>query len=235
MWIDDQILARHEEPVALEIFVPKDTVVVLGSGNAEATEVDTANCKSLNIPVLRRYGGGGTVVLYPGCVVVSIGAWVKDPFNNSHYFRCLNNAVIQALASEWPLLAKLSQSGISDIVFEDRKVAGTSLFRSRQYLLYQASILVALDRPLISQCLKHPTKEPDYRKGRGHDSFLTSLGELSSDIKSSQAVQNVLQKNLAGSLVNTLGAELIAPVETQMKSLNERLERANKNLTEILD
>ena len=226
MWIDDQVLARYREPVALEIFVPSNTAVVLGSGNATETEVNVDYCTQAGIPVLRRYGGGGTVVLYPGCVVVSIGAWVKDPFNNSRYFRGLNQAVIQALASTWPVFSQLSQSGISDIVAGDQKVAGTSLFRSRQYLLYQASILVALDRPLISQCLKHPTKEPDYRKGRKHDSFLTSLSELEPAITSSGLVKEALEKTLARYIALEFANELVLPQAAQMKSLDERLERA---------
>lgn len=227
MWIDDQVLVRYRDPVALEIFVPQTTAVVLGSGNTIDTEVNEAHCLGAGIPVLRRYGGGGTVVLYPGCVVVSIGAWVRDPFNNSCYFKGLNEAVIQALSESWPVFSGLTQSGISDIVFGDQKVAGTSLFRSRQYLLYQASILVELDRPLISQCLKHPTREPDYRKGRGHDSFLTSLAELAPEISSAGDVEHALKKYLGDALAARLAGELVAPIETQMKSLEERLARSS--------
>lgn len=226
MWIDDQVLVRYREPVALEIFVPEKTVVVLGSGNSAETEVNESACSDRGIPILRRYGGGGTVVLYPGCVVVSVGAWVKDPFNNSRYFRALNQALISALAAKWPIFSSLSQSGISDIVFSDQKVAGTSLFRSRQYLLYQASILVDLDRPLVSSCLRHPTKEPDYRKGRGHDSFLTGLLEIEPNVKSAAYVAETLEATLATHLAKELSSELVAPVAEHMKSLEERLVRA---------
>lgn len=226
MWIDDQVLARYREPVALEIFVPDKIAVVLGSGNAVDSEVNQDYCSDAGIPVLRRYGGGGTVVLYPGCVVVSIGAWVKDAFNNSRYFRGLNHAVIQSLARTWPELSHLAQSGISDIVSHDQKVGGTSLFRSRQYLLYQASILVDLDRPLIARCLKHPTKEPEYRRGRKHESFLTSLRELEPTIASAEVVKDALAKTLAAHIVEEFTSELVLPQESQMKSLDERLARA---------
>lgn len=226
MWIDDQVLARYREPVALEFFVPDKTTVVLGSGNDVSTEVNETYCLEAGIPVLKRYGGGGTVVLYPGCVVVSIGAWVRDAFNNSRYFRGLNHAVIQSLAATWPALSHLDQSGISDIVSRDQKVGGTSLFRSRQYLLYQASILVELDRPLIAKCLKHPTKEPDYRRGRKHESFLTSLCELEPAITSAEMVKQTLEISLAEHIVAEFTSELVLPQETQMKSLEERLARA---------
>ena len=77
MWIDDQILKNYDRALYSEIFVPRSTVVVLGSGNDEDLEVNSEACVAGEIPVLRRYGGGGTVVLYSGCVVVSVGCWVK--------------------------------------------------------------------------------------------------------------------------------------------------------------
>ena len=77
MWIDDQILEKYDHSFYSEVFVPSSTLVVLGSGNDEEREVNSAECLTCQIPVLRRYGGGGTVVLYPGCVVVSVGCWVR--------------------------------------------------------------------------------------------------------------------------------------------------------------
>lgn len=86
MWIDDRVLKRYRDDMVCDVFVPQSTLVVLGSSNVVSTEVNQEYCDANGIPVTRRYGGGGTVVLYPGCVVVTIGLWVKDAFNNSLYF-----------------------------------------------------------------------------------------------------------------------------------------------------
>lgn len=226
MWIDDQVLARYDEALALKVFVPETTLVVLGSGNKANLEVDLSYCEQKNVPVTRRYGGGGTVVLYPGCVVVTVGSWMKDVFSNSRYFKMMNEAVISCLADQWPQFKNLSQAGISDIVMGETKVAGTSLFRSRNYLLYQASILVNLDAELVQACLKHPTKEPDYRKGRSHKTFLSSLGEIEPKASDARTVSAVLQNGLRKHVESACAGELILPVSEQMKSLKDRLERA---------
>ena len=180
----------------------------------------------MGVPVYRRYGGGGTVVLYPGCVVVSVGCWVKDQFNNTRYFEMLNNAIIQVLSAGWSSLKVLSQAGISDIVSGEKKVGGTSLFRSRNYLLYQASILVELDCPLVEQLLRHPTKEPDYRQSRSHREFLTSLREIDDSILSSDQVARLLRSELMTVVQDTLGDHLISPLDNQKPALVARLKRS---------
>lgn len=226
MWIDDQILENFESDICVKVFVPETQAVVLGSGNEVSKEVNVAACQTRGIPVLRRYGGGGTVVLYPGCVVVSVGCWVKEQFSNNLYFKMINQAVILSLASKWPALSALSQAGISDIVMGDRKIAGTSLFRSRNYLLYQASILVHMDALLIGNVLSHPSKEPDYRKGRRHSDFLTGLADVEKTVESPQLVADILERHLISRLNEEMTVHLISPMATQYKSLRDRLERA---------
>src|SRR5690606_4412899 len=130
------------------------------------------------VPILRRYGGGGTVVLYHGCAVASVGMWVKRDFHNQLYFERLNEALIRTLEGMGLKAGTLAQNGISDIVAGEKKVVGTSLFRSRNYLLYQASILVSADLSLIERYLRHPSQEPEYRRGRTHASFLSGLADL---------------------------------------------------------
>lgn len=226
MWIDDQILKQFKKTLHAEIFVPQTTCVVLGSGNDEALEVNLESCQESSISVMRRYGGGGTVVLYPGCVVVSLGCWVKEQFQNTLYFRLINQGVINSLATTWPNLNDLSQAGLSDITLGDKKIAGTSLFRSRNYLLYQASLLVDLDHELVSRALRHPTKEPDYRHGRSHDEFLTSLMIAESKISSATQVAKELKNNFHDCVRKVLGDHLIEPIAEQTPALMARLERS---------
>jgi lipoate-protein ligase A len=71
----------------------------------------------------------------------------------------------------------LSIMGISDIVLGDKKICGSSLHRKKDTLLYQGSLLLGPDIQIFDRYLKHPMKEPDYRKGRKHQDFITSLWE----------------------------------------------------------
>lgn len=225
MWIDDQILVRCDESLALSIFVPAHSMVVLGAGNNPEHEVHVANCEAHGVPVFRRFGGGGTVLLHEGCVVVSLGLWVRQYYQNRFYFELINGAVIDALVEIWPGFAHLGQRGLSDIVYNDRKIAGTSLFRSRNYLLYQASILVDAKVDLIDKFLCHPTREPDYRAGRSHADFIVGLRDIF-PMLTPAACSTHLQSQLPNTLRYRLKDEIVEPKPESFEGL---LRRAGRN------
>jgi lipoate-protein ligase A len=225
MWIDDQILNQCKRAVVNHVWIPEKSMIVLGSSNKSSVELHEENVSATNTPVLKRYGGGGTVILYKGCVVVSLGCWVAHQFKNDFYFDKINQAVIDALASKWPKFAGLSQSGLSDIVLGDKKVAGTSMFRSKNYLLYQASILVDLDLELIEKLIKQPSKQPEYRGNRKHEDFLIGLSGI--EAVSPSQVEVHLQQVLEESLLKNLGDELSQPQKEQFKNIFERVARNN--------
>jgi lipoate-protein ligase A len=234
MWIDDQVLEKCASRVVSAVWVPQTPMVVLGSSNDAARECNVAACSAAQIPVLRRYGGGGAVVLYQGCVVLSLGMWVREQFQNSKYFRLVNAAVVNAVARRWPVLGTCTTRGISDIAWGEKKVAGTSMFRSRNWLLYQASILVELDLPLIATCLAHPSKEPDYRKGRSHGDFLTALAAIDAGI-TPEALREALEAEIHAAVEETMGEELVDPDEKQIQHLLARARSAPASENELAD
>jgi lipoate-protein ligase A len=227
MWIDDRILERCDEPLALQAWVPESPMVVLGASNQVDIEVNAANCLRKNIPILKRYGGGGTVVLYPGCVVLSLGTWVRQDFQNQFYFQHLNRAFISVL-EKWTGQNQLHQDGVSDIVGGSKKLVGTSLFRSRNYLLYQASLLVHLDLELIDECLQHPSREPEYRKGRSHGSFLKGFDTYNSGLSVNEVAEQT-RLTYSSFLKESMGSELISPIESQFKNILQRAKRGREN------
>ncbi len=186
MWMDNWVLNsplscwplyhKARTPALFRFFESKKQVVVLSSSNDPALEVNSLACEKKEIPILRRKGGGGTVVLGPGCLILTFAFYAKDVFGNSKYFSMINDLWINALQEHLPV--KLSQRGISDICYGEKKVAGTSIFRKKHLLVYQGSMLVDVDLNLIGELLCHPTREPDYRKGRPHSDFLTSLRQI---------------------------------------------------------
>jgi lipoate-protein ligase A len=48
----------------------------------------------------------------------------------------------------------------------------------RDFALYLASIMVNPDLEAIDAYLAHPSREPEYREGRGHRDFVVGLEEL---------------------------------------------------------
>lgn len=225
MWIDDQVLALYRQDLSVDFFIPTATSVVLGASNNPKLEVFEDYCRENKIPILKRYGGGGAVVLYPGCVVLRVGTWVKEPYKNAYYFRLISNALVKTFAVGDSKLATARQSGISDIVFNDKKFVGSSLFRSRNYLLFQASILCELDLSLMARSLRHPTREPEYRRNRSHEEFLMGLSQINSNLNS-QGVLDLFNQWFLVNLLQEMKDEFIDPVEGQFEALERRLARS---------
>jgi len=145
----------------------------MGAGGRAETDVFARQAESDGVPVLRRRGGGGTVVLSPGQVVLALVTEVSSPFQNVSYFRAINHWFRLALQSLG--VTGVEDRGISDLALDRRKILGTSLYRRRKILFYQASLLVDNDIRLFDRYLSFPSKVPDYRAGRGHMDFCTNL------------------------------------------------------------
>ena len=127
------------------------------------------------IPLLRRRGGGGTVLLAPGQLVLALVAVVDSPYRNREHLCGINAWVTEALTALG--VSGVRPRGICDLAIDGRKVLGASLFRRRTVLFYQSSLLVCCDLTLFGRYLRHPAREPDYRAQRAHAAFCTTLAE----------------------------------------------------------
>ncbi len=219
--IDRGVVSQCWRKIYVRVWSPERDVVVLGNGGRAESACYQERCAAQGVPVLRRKGGGEAVVLHPHCIVVSMGLWVRQYFHNAHYFACINAALIEILASYHTAWADLRQRGISDIAWGERKIGGTSIFRSRNYLLYQASLLYRTQVGKISALLPHPPREPDYRGGRTHAQFLCGLADLAPD-SSQDAVSAALREALPGAIAGSLATELIEPPAEQCEGLLQR-------------
>ena len=155
------------------MYEPPRRVVVLGAAGDAALDVHREAAQAAGIEIRRRRGGGGTVLLGPGQVVVALVTEVDHPYRNREYAHAVNDWLIDALHGAGVL--GVEQRGISDLAIADRKIAGTSVFRRRRILFYQASLLVDNDPGEFERYLTFPRQAPDYRRGRGHAAFCTTL------------------------------------------------------------
>jgi lipoate-protein ligase A len=155
------------------LYEPQEVCIVMGAGRREEQDVYAERAAQDGVPVLRRRGGGGTVVLSPGQVVLALVAEVAAPFRNLEYFHTINSwfrRVLEGLG-----LRGVEERGTSDLAVGGRKILGTSLYRRRLLLFYQASLLVDNDLALLERYLRFPSRVPDYREGRSHGEFCTTL------------------------------------------------------------
>jgi lipoate-protein ligase A len=172
---DDTLLiaTQQNRQERIRVYIPDQVQVVLGRASKPETELHMGACMEDGVLILRRRGGGCAVVLDPGNVIVTVAEHVPGFGNNKAHFKRLSAWVIECL--ETLGVRGLGQRGISDLALGERKVAGSCLHRSRDTLLYSASLLVGPDISLIERYLKHPPREPDYRNGRPHRDFLRPL------------------------------------------------------------
>lgn len=154
------------------LWEPERTEAVLGAGTPE-TDVDLARCAAEGVPVYRRRGGGGAVVLAPGCLVITAAYEASRRRFATQWIGPVAEAIARALRSLG--LSGVAVRGMGDVAIGDLKVLGSSLYANRQVALYQGSLLVDPDLDRIARYLPHPTREPDYRRGRSHAEFMTSL------------------------------------------------------------
>jgi len=164
---------RGAGTAALRVWEPQELRVVLGRSDRPEEEVKIDACRKDGVPVERRMGGGGTVLLSPGCLVVSLAVPVPaGVLLGSHMERAVE--LLGRIVSEVSGVP-LTPRGTGDLCAGERKVLGSSALRGRGVFFYQASLLVDVDMKLIHRYLKHPTREPSYRRGRLHRDFLTTL------------------------------------------------------------
>ncbi len=177
-YYDDDLIeaARGDGESRVRVYRLWDPVVVLGAGSRPERELDLVACREDGIPILERRGGGCSVVIDPGNVIVSVIA-TGLPFGNQRgHFDTLTGWLIDGLAEIG--LPGIGRAGICDLVWGELKVGGACLYRSRDLLYYTASLLVDPDVDAVTRYLKHPPREPDYRAGRAHAAFMGSLAGL---------------------------------------------------------
>jgi lipoate-protein ligase A len=76
----------------------------------------------------------------------------------------------------------LALRGTSDLAVGDRKVVGSSIYLSSRYAFFHAVVNLSEDTGLIARYLRMPPREPDYRRGRSHTEFVTSLAAEGHDV-----------------------------------------------------
>jgi lipoate-protein ligase A len=159
----------------MRIYRPPATMVVLGPAGKPEVELSVDACLADEIPVLRRHGGGCAVVLDPGNLVVSVAMPARGVGRITEHFQRLSRWLIRGL--ERAGAPDVYPDGISDLVFRDAKIGGSCIYRASDLLFYSSTLLVEPDIDRIERYLRHPPREPEYRRGRPHREFMGNLAD----------------------------------------------------------
>lgn len=152
------------------------TCVVVGQGNQVLDSLNLFSLTRDKIKVYRRPSGGQPVLLSQRTAQVTIALFEKKLTNPSHHFARINGFLAELIAKELGLTVFFR--GVSDLATTDeRKILGSSMFRSRNRVVYHGVLNLAETALTVSRYLLHPPQEPEYRRGRSHSDFISSLAE----------------------------------------------------------
>lgn len=191
---DAALLEDRDSQYRCMIWQPGFHAVILGQSNSLEDSLLTERITEDRLPVYKRPSGGMGVILSPNTLVISIvrrGDRLQSPYV---YFKEYNRRIITALTSMG--IANLRSDGVSDICIGQKKILGSSIYRNKDIVLYHAVLNRAESADIFERYLKHPPREPEYRRGRSHRDFVTSLVEQGYSYSGTE-LQRVLSRHLS--------------------------------------
>jgi lipoate-protein ligase A len=186
--LDEALLDEAEDSAApreaLRLWEAAEPLVVVGRNSQLAAEVRVEACRRRNIPILRRASGGCAILAGPGCLMYSLVlSYELRP--ELHLLEAAHRFVLGTIAGALrPLVGDVAHLGTSDLAAGgNRKFSGNSLRCRRRAFLYHGTLLYDFPLALIDECLAMPPRQPDYRQGRPHGSFLANLPLAAVDLR----------------------------------------------------
>jgi lipoate-protein ligase A len=178
---DDELLesVRLERRPFCRVYQPQQVAVVLGRGSKPDVEVHLGAVSQDGVELLRRRGGGCSVVLDPGNLIVSAALPLPGFGSIKIAFEEISDWMISALDRAG--VPDVYQEGISDLALNNRKIGGACIYRTRGLLYYSTTLLVNPRMDLVERYLKHPPREPSYRAERHHREFMGALADMALD------------------------------------------------------
>jgi lipoate-protein ligase A len=183
--LDELMLLEGEAGIAgerLRCWELPTPVVVLGSASVLAEEVVEPACASDSVPIVRRFSGGGTVLLGRGCLAYSLVLSLQRPelADIAGSYRYILERICQTLGRLRPGLVS---AGCSDLAVDGLKVGGSAQRRMRTHMLHHGTLLLDLDLTLLERYLRIPRRQPVYRRGRNHAEFVANLALPTETVK----------------------------------------------------
>lgn len=193
--------ARAGKTAKVAVYRVAEPMVVLGRGSRIEREIFAETCVADEVPVLRRSGGGCAVVLDSGNLVVSVAMPCAGLGNNKRRFDQITGWLIGAL--EMAGIGGVKSDGISDLVLDDRKISGSCIHQWKDAIYFSGTLLVDPQLALMEKYLRHPPREPAYRRGRPHAQFCGALASM---------VPGVTTEGLKSALQNYLDPADLTPI-----------------------
>jgi lipoate-protein ligase A len=145
--------------------------IVMGiSGKAEEL-INKEHFDKNPLPVIRRFSGGGTVVVEENTLFVTF-IFEKEKLDIG---TCPQKLLEWTLVHYNPLFIGIDFRLVeNDYCIGNKKIGGNAQYFTKERILHHTSFLWDW-KPEMMQLLSMPKKVPTYRQGRDHSDFVTGL------------------------------------------------------------
>lgn len=153
--------------------------IVMGISNQPELLLDLPKVKTHRIPVIKRFSGGGTVIVDENTLFITF-IMQKEHLDLAPYPEPILKWSTDLYISAWNIPA--FQLRENDYCIGDKKCGGNAQYMCKNRWVHHTSFL--WDYKLESMnTLLIPPKRPEYRKDRSHDAFLSRLKSFGADPK----------------------------------------------------
>ena len=174
-WLLQYVDGRDSPAEFLRVWENPEPAIILGRSSKLQIEVNQAYCAQHGIPAFRRCSGGASVMIGPGCLMYAV---VLD-YRLRPALKMLDQAhdfVMKKMQTALEIAGiKAKFQGTCDLTWQDQKFSGNSLRCQKNAMLYHGTLLYDYDLSIMNPSLGIPPRQPDYRDGRDHESFVTNL------------------------------------------------------------
>jgi lipoate-protein ligase A len=176
--VDEALLIEADQgrsgPVLRFWELPHEAVV-LGASRRLKDDVLLAACQSERIPIARRSSGGGTVLIGPGALNVTV-VLPQEAAPGLSVIDIAQHFVMERIAGAIRVHEPAAEvQGSGDLTCAERKFGGSAQRRLRTWFLVHCSILFDFPLDRVSRFLGIPDRQPLYRDRRSHEDFLMNI------------------------------------------------------------
>lgn len=164
--------------------------VIMGISGKVEELVDQEKTKMLGYPTIKRFSGGGTVVVDENTLFISF-ICNKEEFSFPPYPEPILRWSEGIYKDTWQIPEFSLRE--NDFVIQNLKCGGNAQYITKHRWLQHTSFLWNFSAQNMD-CLLHPRKTPSYREGRKHTDFLCTLD---AHFTSKQSAFDLMQNSLS--------------------------------------
>ncbi|AAP04874.1 lipoate--protein ligase family protein [Chlamydia caviae] len=166
--IEEALLRNYKENICI-INSNAPEAVVLGISRRPNEDIHIPKLRSDNVPIIKRYSGGGTVFIDENSLFVT---WImnsSEPMANSQDLMQWSYGIYA------PIFPEEFSVNENDYTLGEKKFAGNAQYIQKSRWVHHTTFLWDMDIDKLTRYLPIPQKQPSYRKQRLHQDFLTTI------------------------------------------------------------